>query len=263
MTTRLESIALTLLFVLGSATMNSASTLVDELITGYETVQSVSCEVRRDAESGGQKVRALSRVFFHKPDKLHVDNVTPIPRRIVSDGITFFSYLEGDPKGYSRLVSKLEPDMLFSLRKVPATAMDHLLRLRGTTETNLPPTAAYPVRKGYDTGKMFAVLSLDQSNRLVRIEMFTASDLKQAIARIDYSNFTEASPGIWLSSLHQSTMWMGGAESRETTRFDHLAINQPIAQDLFNASLYFKNIEFVPSFEEMYPSSSVNKEKTK
>ena len=263
MTTRLESIVLALLFVLGSATMNSASTLVDQLITGYETVQSVSCEVRRDAESGGQKVRALSRVFFQKPDKLHVDNVTPIPRRIVSDGITFFSYLEGDPKGYSRPVNKLEPDMLFSLRKVPATAMDHLLRLRGTTETNLPPSEAYPVRKGYDTGKMFAVLSLDQSNRLARIEMFTSSDLKQPIARIDYSNFTQVSPGIWLSGLQQSSMWMGGAESKETTRFDHLAINQPIAQDLFKPSLYFKNIEFVPSFEEMYPAPPVNKEKTK
>lgn len=263
MTKRLESIALALLFVLVSATMNSASTLVDQLITGYETIQSVSCEVRRDAESGNQKVRALSRVFFQKPDKLHVDNVTPLPRRIVCDGITFFSYVDGDPKGYSRPVSKLEDDMLFSLRKVPATAMDHLLRLRGMAETNLPATSAYPIRKGYDTGKLFAVLSLDQSNRLARIEMFTASDLKQAIARIDYSNFTEASPGIWLSSLHQSTMWMGGAESEETTRFDHLATNQPIAQDLFNPSLYFKNIEFVPSFEEMYPQTPASKEKTK
>jgi hypothetical protein len=253
MTLRLESIALALVFVLGSATMNSANTLVDQLIAGYETIASVSCDVRRDAESSGKKVRALSRVFFEKPDKLHVDNVTPLPRRIICDGVTFFSFVEGDPKGYSRPVSKLEADMLISLRKVPATAMDHLLRLRGMTETHLAATSTYPVRKGYDTGKMFAVLSLDNSNRLARIEMFTSADLKQVIARMDYENFIEAVPGVWLATLHQSSMWMGGKESKETSRFDHLTLNQPIAQDLFKAALYFKDIEFVSSFEQMYP----------
>jgi hypothetical protein len=230
MTLRLESIALALVFVLGSATMNSANTLVDQLIAGYETIASVSCDVRRDA-----------------------DNVTPLPRRIICDGVTFFSFVEGDPKGYSRPVSKLEADMLISLRKVPATAMDHLLRLRGMTETNLAATSTYPVRKGYDTGKMFAVLSLDNSNRLARIEMFTSADLKQVIARMDYENFIEAVPGVWLATLHQSSMWMGGKESKETSRFDHLTLNQPIAQDLFKAALYFKDIEFVSSFEQMYP----------
>lgn len=249
----LQTIVLSLLVVFCSATMNSASTLVDELLAEYETIQSVSCDVRRDTESSGQKMRTLSRVFFQAPDKLHVDNVTPLPRRIVSDGITFFSYVNGDPKGFSRPVSKLENDMLISLRKVPATAMDHLLRLRGMAETNLPATSAFPIRKGYNTGKMFALLSLDASNRLARIEMFTAPDLKQTIARIDYGNFTEAAPGIWLSRLHQSTMWLGGTESKETSRFDHLAVNQPIAQNLFKAALYFKDIEFAPSFELMYP----------
>jgi hypothetical protein len=46
---------------------------------------------------------------------------------------------------------------------------------------------------------------------------------------------------------------MGGKESKETSRFDHLTLNQPIAQDLFKAALYFKDIEFVSSFEQMYP----------
>ncbi len=263
MRTRFESIALATLFVLASATMNFANTLVDQLIAGYESLQSVSCEVRRDAESSGKQIRSLSRVFFQKPDKLHVDNVTPLPRRIIADGITFFSYVDGDPKGYSRPISKLENDMLISLRKIPASAMDHLLRMRGLVETNLPSTSAFPVRKGYDTGKMFAVLSLDSSNRLARIEMFTTSDLKQAIARTDFSNFIEAAPGIWLARLHQSTMWMGGAESKETTRFDHLTINQPISQELFKASLYFKDVDFVPSFDLMYPSAPGNPEKSK
>lgn len=250
---RFESIVLVLMIVLSSALMSSAETLVDKLLAGYDTIQSVTCEVRRDAESGKNKVKALSRVYFQHPDKLHVDNVTPLPRRIVSDGTTFFSYVEGDAKGYSRPVDKLEADMLISLRKVPASAMDHLLRLKGMAETNLPGAAGYPVRKGYDAGKLFAVLSLDTSNRLARIEFFTSATLEKKTAQIDYSNFVEAMPGIWLATLHQSVFWMGGTESRETSRFDHVTINQPIAQDMFKASLFFKNVDFVQSFEQMYP----------
>ena len=120
-------------------------------------------------------------------------------------------------------------------------------------ETKLPPTADYPVRKGYDVGKMFAVLSLDASNRMARLEFFSSSDLAKKTAQTDYSNFVEAVPGVWLSGLHQSTIWMGGAESKETTRLDHLTINQPVSQDLFKATLFFKHIDFVPSFDKMYP----------
>jgi outer membrane lipoprotein-sorting protein len=246
-------LALSLCVMLTSATMSPAVTLVDQLLAGYEKIQSLSCEVRRDAESRETKVKALSRVYFERPDKLHVENVTPLPRRIVADGTNFFSYVQGDPKGYSRPVSKLEGDMLISLRKVPGTAMDHLLHLRNLAETNLPATATFPVRKGYDTGKMFAVLSLDTSNRLTRIEFFTTAELKQKTAEANYGNFIEAIPGVWLSALHQTAIWMGGMENHETSRFDHLQVNQPIARDLFNASLFFKKIDFVSSFEEMYP----------
>ncbi len=249
----LKSLTLAAALGCGSAIACAAESVVDQLLTGYESLQSVSCEVRRTTDSASTKVLALSRVFFQKPDKLHVDNVTPLPRRIVADGITFFSYIEGDEKGFSRPVNKLDTDMLISLRKVPATAMDHLLRLRGITETNLPGSLTYPVRKGYDTGKLFAVLSLDQSNRLARMEFFTASNQSQPISRVEYSNFVEATPGIWLPRLHHATHWLGGVETKETVRFDNLSINQPIPQNLFIAANYFKKINFVPTFEQMYP----------
>jgi hypothetical protein len=244
-----------LIAVLGGASLTARATesIVNQLLTGYETLQTVSCEVRRTTDSAGTKVQTLSRVFFQKPDKLHVENVSPLPRRIVSDGVTFFSHIDGDAKGFSRPVNKLDTDMLISLKKVPATAMDHLLRLRGISETNLTGNTTYPVRKGYDTGKLFAVLSLDQSNRLARLDFYTGPDLIQPVSRVEYSNFIEAAHGIWVPRLHQSTHWIGGVETRETARFDNLSINQPIAQNLFIASNYFKKIDFVPTFEQMYP----------
>lgn len=230
----------------------SAETLVDSLLSGYGKIQALSCEVRRDGESGGNRVRTLSRVYFQRPDRLHVENVSPISRRIVADGTNFFSYVEGDPKGFSRPVERLEKDMLIGLRKVPATAMDHLLRLQGMPETNLPPAAGFPVRRAYDTGKMTAVLSLDASNRLARIEFFADREMTQKTARTEYSNFSEPLPGVWLSALHQTVVWMGGAESRETSRFDHIAVNQPIAPNLFNAALFFPKVNFVSTVEQMY-----------
>ncbi len=245
-------IHLSLLCLLILAIPLSAGTLVDSLLSGYGEIQSLSCEVRRDSESGDNKVRTLSRVYFQKPDRLHVESVAPLSRRIVADGTNFFSYVAGDPKGFSRPVARLERDMLISLRKVPATAMDHLLRLEGAPETNLPPTAGFPVRRGYDTGKMTAVLSLDTSNRLACIEFFADREMTQKTARTEYSHFSEALPGVWLSRLHKTVVWMGGGESRETNRFDNLSVNKPIAPNLFNASLFFQKVDFVANIEQMY-----------
>lgn len=248
---RFLPVALFLLVMSSSAASSHAETVVDRLLAGYERIQSVSCVVRRDTISDESKLKVLSRVYFRRLDQLHVDNVTPFPRRIICDGTTFFSYVEGDAKGYSQSVGKLDRDMLISLRKVPATAMDHLLRLRGVAETNLPATAVFPVRKGYDTGRMFAVVSLDASNRLARIEWFSDPGLRWKTTEANYSNFQEALPGIWLSALHQTTNWKGGVPTHETSRFDHLQVNQPIAKDLFNPSLFFRKIDFVSSFDQI------------
>ena len=99
---------------------------------------------------------------------------------------------------------------------------------------------------------MTAVLSMDSSNRIARLEFFADPGMKQKTAQTDYSNFTEALPGVWLAALHKTVVWMGGMESRETSRFDRITVNQPIAPNLFNASLFFKKVDFANSIEQMY-----------
>lgn len=124
-----------------AATAACAETLVAKLIKDYEAVQTLTCDLRRDNESGPDKMRFLSRIYYARPDRLHVENSAPIERTIISDGTNFYSYIQGDPKGFSRPVSQLDAEMLRSLRKVPGTAMDHLLRLENVPETELPATA--------------------------------------------------------------------------------------------------------------------------
>ncbi|MCX6998178.1 MAG: hypothetical protein NTV49_14115 [Kiritimatiellaeota bacterium] len=240
-----------LLTVAGAGTLR-AETAAEQLLAGYERVRSVSCEIRRDMETSTQKLRWLSRVYFQRPDRLHVDNSAPLPRRIVADGTNFFSYAEGDRKGFSRPIAELDTDMLLSLRKVPGTAMEHLLRLRGIAETNLPATAEFPVRRGYAAPKTFVVLSLDASNRLARVEFFAQADQRQKTAQYDYSAFQEVAPGAWIPCLHKGVFNLGGVESRETTRVNNLAVNQAIPPKFFDHGPFFQKVEFVGSFDEIY-----------
>ncbi|MBU1694624.1 MAG: hypothetical protein KJ726_00385 [Verrucomicrobia bacterium] len=230
-----------------------AQTLAQSVLASYNSVQSVSCEVRRDTKAeGGASMRTLSRVCFQRPDRLHVENFTPVKRRIVADGATFFSYIEGDPKGFSRPVANLDEEMLIQLRKIPGTAMDHLMKIRDTAETDLPATEEFPVRRGYDMSKLFVVLSVDATGRLARIEFFDSAGMKNKTAQYDYSAFQQAADGAWIPCLHQGSLWFGGVETRETTRIDNLAVNQPVQPNLFVAAPFFKGVKFVDDFGLIY-----------
>ena len=98
-------------------------TVRERLLRSYDAIQSLSCEIRRDMPlPDGQTVRMLSRVYYQRPDRLHVENFSPVKRRIVSDGAVFRSYAEGAPQGFSRPVSELNEEMLRNLRSVPGSA---------------------------------------------------------------------------------------------------------------------------------------------
>jgi len=238
-----------LCFAAGAA---GAETLAEKLIAQYDVVQSLTCQLRRDTASAAGEMRKLSRIYFQRADKLHVDNVTPLKRRIVCDGVVFYSYIEGDPMGFSRPVNKLDEDMLISLRQVPGTAMDQLLRLRGVAETNLPAADGFPVRRGYDKGKTFVVLALDAGNRLARIEFFTTPALQQRTARYDYSQFHEVAPGVSIPCLHQAEFNVGSVAGRETVHVENLIINQPVPANLFQHALFFSGVQFTDRFEDIY-----------
>jgi len=230
-----------------------AETLADQLLAGYQNIQTLTCELRKDVKAPGGGGRRLSRIYFQRPDMLHVDNATPLKRRIVADGRSLYSYIEGDPKGFFRPISDLDDDWITSLRNVPGTAMEHLMKLRGAEETELEPADGFPVRKGYQTERLFVVLSLDPQGRLARIEFYASSTMQQKNAQYVYSNFQEPVEGVWLSLLHEATLWMNDTEITETTRITNLAVNQPIAPSLFVPGNFFKGVDFVSRMEDIYP----------
>lgn len=229
-----------------------AETVLERVLASYEAVQTLSCEIRRDTPlPDGQTLRMLSRVYYQRPDRLHVENFSPVKRRIVSDGTVFRSYSEGASKGFSRPITDLNEEMLRNLRMVPGSSANMLAPLAGTEEVLLDPTGDFPVRAGYGNDNSFAVLNLDQEGRLARFELYSSPAMTDLQTRTDFSAFQEVLPGTWIACLQQSTVTLLGMERTETTRVDNLVANGDIPASLFESAAFFPGIEFVDSFEKI------------
>lgn len=231
-----------------------AETVAARLMASYDAVQTLSCAVRRDMPlPDGNTMRMLSRVYYQRPDKLHVENHSPVKRRTVSDGTVFRQYAEGAPKGFSRPVAELNEEMLFNLRMVPGSAMNLLAMVQDSPETLLDGTAEFPVRAAYDRGHSYAVVSLDAEGRLARFEMFSSAAMTDLQARTDYSVFVEVLPGVWIACLQQARVWMEGFERTDTTRVDNPVANEEIPAGLFDGAGFFAGVEFVDDYKKIMP----------
>ncbi|MGI6599232.1 MAG: LolA family protein [Kiritimatiellia bacterium] len=229
-------------------------TVLERVLKSTDAVQSMSCEIRRDSPlPDGQTLRLLSRVYYERPDKLHVENFSPVKRRTISDGVMFRQYTEGAARGFARPVSELNDEMLRNLRMVPGSAANMLEILRGAEEVALEGTAEFPTRAGYDNGKAFAVLSLDGEGRLARVEIFDSRAQNELRSSMEFSAFQEVLPGVWIACHQLSKAMFAGVERQETTRVDNITANCTIPASLFVAEPFFPGVEFVDAFEKIAP----------
>lgn len=227
-----------------------ADTLAERILSTYDAVQTVSCEVRKDTETAQGKTRMLSRVYWQRPDMVHIENVMPSlgsgKRRIVSDGKSLCIHEQDAKQGYSRPVSELDADKLIELRKLPGTPMDHLLRLKGVEEKSLDGTPDFPVRSGYQTARNFVVLCADATGRLARVQFFKTSAMDEQIGEYEYDSFTEPLPGVWFALLIRGGFSDMGLQVVETVRISNLTVNEPVAPMLFVPGAFFEGVDFVP-----------------
>ncbi|MDD4869978.1 MAG: hypothetical protein PHR77_05410 [Kiritimatiellae bacterium] len=247
------SVSIILFFLYVFIVTSEEQTLAKQLYATYENIETVSCQIRKTTEAGGSSVTLLSRVYYKRPDHIHVENVSPAKRRIIADGKKLFYHEENVSRGFSRPITELEPDWLSHLRSIPGTPMEHLYKLKDLSETSLPGTSDFPVRKSYQASKVFVVLSCDANGRAVQIEFFKSSDMKEKTAQFKYSDFYKVSDNCWIPRLHKAVVSMpDGEKVTETRRIDNLEVNKPIADKIFSADLFFKNLEFVSDFKETY-----------
>ncbi|MBM4153286.1 MAG: hypothetical protein FJ220_07180, partial [Kiritimatiellaceae bacterium] len=146
-----------LLFLVFCALAGSVSaTEVERLLNEYRQIKTLTCQIRRTVSGQQGDIQFMSRVYWQNDDRFHAENLTPISRRIISDGTRFYSYAEGDSKGFSRPVNDLSERMLLSLRQIPGTPMDNLLRLVKYEEQILEPIDGLR-RTAYRTEKQYVI----------------------------------------------------------------------------------------------------------
>ena len=109
-----------------SAAPAAEPTLAEKLCSSYTQVESVSCRVRKTSEVDGKTATLLSQVYYQRPDRMHVENIAPLQRRIIADGRQFYYYVEGMAKGFSCPLAKLEGEWSIMQKSVPGSAMEHL-----------------------------------------------------------------------------------------------------------------------------------------
>lgn len=226
-------------------------TLAEKLCSSYSQVESVSCRVRKTSAVDVKTAILLSQVYYQRPDRMHVENIAPVQRRIIADGRQFYYYVEGMDKGYSCPLAKLEGEWSIMQKSVPGGAMEHLLHLQGVPEIPLEGAPGYPVRRGYARGRVFVVLACDAEGRLARIEFFKTPEMKNLTAEVEYGDFRKVTDTCWLAGLQQGTAYFSAKTVRETRRFDNLVINQPIAAGLFDAAAFFPKVDFVDDFSKL------------
>lgn len=251
--TRVIRIALGWLVAIAAAGTSLAGELADKplverLLDESGKIQSLQCELRRETEAGGATVRALNRVWFQRPDRLRVETATPEARRIVVDGTAIHKWMDGQAAGTRTLLTEAEEWDLFQVRRVPATADEYLLRLRGTPESALPPEAGFPIRRAYTPSAPhpYTVLSLDETNRLARLEYFSPDARSNCLLRVDFGGWKEAKPGIWIACLQKIDIkGSDGTAVRETLRVGTLTVNEPIEPEQFDAARWMPGVKFI------------------
>ncbi len=228
-------------------------TLAEQLIVANEAITTVRCDIRRETLVDGRRVHTLSRVWYARPDRLRVETVTPEPRRILVDGTNIYKWVEGHAEGVRIPLAEAAEAELLQVRKVPGTAEDYLLRVRGVPEQVLPPTDSFPVRRGYAAPEPhpFTALAMDSQGRLGQVSYFSTAAQTNRLLQVEFGGWREAQPGLWFPCLQQATVTgPDGKTIRETLRVSALVVNQPFDSSLFEVASAAKEVRFV-SVDEM------------
>ncbi len=222
--------------------------IVNSLLEANQTIQSMSCEVRRESRAQGRTVSTLSRVHFARGDRLLVETEFPQPRRILVDGSTIYKWIEGQASGVRVPVDDAPAGEIVQLRRVPGTGEEFLLRLQGVQEQHLPSQAGLPVRRGYAPAAPhpYAVVALDAQGQLARVEFFDSTTRDVRLLTAEFSAWREVAPGCWLAQTQKmKTYAQNGVESEEIVRVSRIVVNQPIDTVSFDIAQQAAGVSFM------------------
>ncbi|MCX7817631.1 MAG: hypothetical protein N2652_00190 [Kiritimatiellae bacterium] len=245
----------TCLLLAGLVSPAVAGPIVSNLLAGYDEIATVRCDVHREATGPQGTVRRLSRVIWARPDRLLSETFSPLRRRVVSDGTTFWSYVEGDLWGFSRAVAELDEDMRRSLLVVPGTPMDLLLRWATAPEREQgPPSNGW--RRIVIGGTPAGEVVLDPAGRPAQIAIYRPEGGEEPLAVWTYSGWVRSSGGAWIPTRHDVVLRGPSEMLRETTRFENYRVGTPVETEEFNRAVRaLQHLRFTNEWSVIYGAS--------
>lgn len=229
---------------------------VQRLLEPYEKIETLTCRLRRTRQTPAGEIKYVSKIYYTNQDQLHAENLEPIKRFTIANGKTLHQYMLGASKGFSRPIENLSPQMKLSLRQVPGTPMEHLLRLIDSPEKKLPPGANQEKRVQVDCDGKYIVLTIDEKNLLTKIDFFSDQTLQDVNATYTYRRYKEVLPSVFVPFQHDAELKVQSETITEILRIDLFEANKPIAPSNFDFKNFISNdIDFVDSFEEITQSN--------
>ena len=188
--------------------------LSEQVRESYSALTNISCEIVRSGaspvsgDSGRRFRKMVSRVVFARGGLLHVRNIIPVKRTVVCDGRKVWMKTEFDAEPEVRSVEELSPVMRNELFSVPGTCDSVFADLDASSETELPSTSEFPVRRAFRSrnknSSAVTWVECDASNRVVSVKAFAGGQTEVPVFKVTYGDFTEPIPGVWIPGTHKT-----------------------------------------------------------
>ena len=214
----------------------------------YAAVSNLTCTVRREVDNGkGGKAEVMSRVAWARGDRMNVQTVKPVQRRVVIDGVTVQMKAAADQAPSIYQVTNQTPSQFANLRSVPGSPEEMLAPFADLSAADRPAkpplarTVAFSLKEADGRPVVAAAVSFDDLGRVARIDFFPdgPEDAEHPRSSAVFRGALEALPGIWLFRRVETESVLSGRTIKAVSRFDKFEVNGDIPDSLFDPKAFF------------------------
>ena len=214
----------------------------------YAAVSNLTCTVRREAADGtGGKVEVMSRVAWARGDRMNVQMLKPVERRIVIDGVTVQIKAAADKAPAVYQVTNQTQTQFANLRSVPGSPEEMLALFANMSAADRPakpPLARTVALSSTETNGhvvVAAAVSFDDLGRVARIDFFPdgPEDADHPRSAAVFRGALEVLPGIWLFRRVETESVLSGRNIKTVSRFDKFEANSDLPDSLFDPKSFF------------------------
>ena len=225
-----------------------ASNVIEAVRAQYVAVSNVTCTVRREIADGtGGKAEVMSRVAWARGDRMNVQMLKPVERRIVIDGVTVQMKAATDNAPAVYQVTNQTPSQFANLRSVPGSPEELLApfaQMVAADRKVLPPlvrTVAFSAHEPNGKSVVAAAVSFDDLGRVAQIDFFPdgPADAEHPRSTTVFKAPFEAMPNIWLFRRTETESVLKGRTIRLVSRFDKFEVNGDLPASLFDPKAFF------------------------